>query len=813
MDKKIIILLVLIIGVVSLDAQSLRRFKTQAVEAFAAKDFSRALKYYDMIIHEAEDETAENYYNAAEAARQFRIYGLSEQYYRQILVDSTARATYRMAPFHLGTVLKNQGRYEDAKYYFQQFLDKDASFVGETYTAKAQKEISDCDWAMTVETDGTRIIHMDSTVNTPNSEFSPILLGDELYFSSVRYKTNKDNEPEAPFTRIYISKESKLAQQISEDFNEDLKHSAHATFNDDASRIYYTICSSVNAAEVKCAIYYREKQGEKWGNRVKLSDKINSNDFTATQPSVGFDEKSGKEALFFVSDRPVNEQDKSKDLNIWCSLRDGDDFGLPVPVEEINTEEDDVTPFFHTGSQMLYFSSNGRQNLGGLDVYSINRTEKGWSDVQHMGAPINSSYDDLYYSVNSQGSKAYISSNRSGALCDDENDLCACNDIYEIDRIQIKVLTYNKITGKPLFGTEVTLEELKSALSSVQSKGSSNEYDYTAEFDLNYKVDAQLDGYIYDDSLFNTLNMEGGSIIEIPLYLTPAVELDALTFNKVTGDPLPGVKVELFEVTDELYADYDSLTAQEDVASVAYNYGLNYDKKYMVVGSKPGYSRDTFFVTTKGIPVVPTKLMDKLYLCKTPPGPELIRLYFYNDEPNRRTRNPNTDWTYTKAFESYLSLRQEFTVAFAYDPDELSKIERFFEEDVKGGFEELEDFTRLLKEYLDQMNDDEKLKVIIRGFASPRAKNNYNLFLTKRRIKSIENYFNTHGLLSQYAGRIIVEEEANGEEKSPTGIIDDIADRKNSIYSVVASKERRVEIVRVLIAKDACGPESNTTNE
>ena len=58
--------------------------------------------------------------------------------------------------------------------------------------------------------------------------------------------------------------------------------------------------------------------------------------------------------------------------------------------------------------------------------------------------------------------------------------------------------------------------------------------------------------------------------------------------------------------------------------------------------------------------------------------------------------------------------------------------------------------------------------------------------------------------MPKYAGRILVEEEANGEEKAPSGIIDDIADRKNSIFSVAASRERRVEIVRILVAPDSC---------
>lgn len=811
MNKKYIILLALTIGISSIQAQSLKRFKSKATEAFEAKDFSRALEYYQIIINDAEDETSENYYNAAEAAREFRIYGISEQYYRKVLQDTSVRSTYQLTNYHLGTVLKSQGRYEEAKRSYQTFLDQNASFVAETYTAKAQKEISDCDWALGLSDSGATVLQMDSTVNTPNSEFSPILLGDELYFSSVRYKTGADHLPQDPLTRIYISKESKLGQQISDDFNEELKHSAHATFNADASRIYYTVCSSLNATEVQCKIYYREKTGDKWGKRVVLTNSVNKEGFTATQPSVGFDKKTGKEVLFFVSDRPVSTEDSRKDLNIWCSFRDGDYFEEPGYIAAVNTDEDDVTPFFHTASQTLYFSSNGRQNMGGYDIYSVDRTADGWGTASHMGAPLNSSYDDLYYSVNSNGTFAYLSSNRSGATCDDENGLCGCNDIYEVPQIKIKVLTYNKLTGEPLFGTAVTLQELKSLSSKPQSKDDSNEYDYSGNFNLEYQVDAKLDGWIYDDSLFNTTNIKGGSVVEIPLYLTPAVELDALTFNKVTGEPLAGVKVELYEIKDELYADYDSLTAQEDWQKVEYNYGLNFKKQYMVVGSKPGYSRDTFFVDTKGIPVEPTKLMDKLYLCKTPPGPDLVRLYFYNDEPNRRTRTPDTDWSYTRAYDSYLSLEQEFIRDFSSDPEELSKIGKFFEEDVKGGYKDLEEFTEVLKGYLDQMKEGEQLKVIIRGFASPRAKNDYNINLTKRRVKSVENYFNTHGLLSKYAGRIVVEQEANGEEKSPKGIADDIADRKNSIYSVAASKERRVEIVRILIGPDACGPE--TTNE
>ncbi len=811
MNKKYIILLTFIIGIGSLNAQSLKRFKLQASEAFEAKDFSRALEYYQMIINDAEDETSENYYNAAESAREFRVYHLAEQYYRQVLTDSIARSTYRLSNFHLGSVLKYQGRYDEAKSYFQKFLSENASFVSEKYTGKAQKEISDCDWAKTLVDSGIPIIQLDSTVNTPNSEFSPILLGDELYFSSVRYSTGPDNLPKDPLTRIYVSKESKLGQQVTEDFNEDLMHSAHATFNQDASRIYYTVCSSVNATEVNCKIYYREKnEDDKWGKRVVLSNTINKEGYTATQPSVGFDEKTGKEVIFFVSDRPTDDSDTEKDLNIWCSFRDGDYFGDAGPITDLNTEGDDVTPFFHTASQKIYFSSNGRQNMGGLDVYTSDRSSQGWGTVEHMAVPLNSSYDDVYYSLNTDGTTAYLSSNRSGATCDSEDEDCACNDIYEIPQIKIKVLTYNSITGEPLYGTTVTLEELKSQLSRPQSKDKSNEYDYSGSFNIEYKVDAQLEGWVFDDSLFNTINIKGGTLVEIPLYLTPAVDLDALTFSKATNAPLAGVNVELVEIKDDPFFEGE-VKPKYGANSVKYNYPIDYKKRYMVVGSKFGYSRDSFIVSTENIPVEPWHLADSLYLCKIPP--ELTKLYFYNDEPNRRTRRSETDWNYTKAYDLLTAdaMRDSFNRELNSEPVERGKILRFFKE-AEDGMVILDSFTNLL------LNDPSYLgegdaKVIVRGFASPRAKNNYNLKLTDRRINSIRNYFEEKGLLQMYPGRIIFESKPNGEETAKDkGISDDINDRAKSIYYDGPSRERRVEIEWILNVPDAC-PENEQSEE
>jgi tetratricopeptide (TPR) repeat protein len=861
MNKKYIILLALIIGVGSLHAQSLRRFKSKATEAFIAKDYSRALEYYQMIINDAEDETAENYYNAAEAAREFRVYGEAEKYYRHVLSDTSASSTYQLTNFHMGTVLKSQGRYDEAKRYYQMFIDTNASFVGESFTTKAQKEINDCEWAMTLTESGGEITQLDSTINTPNSEFSPILLGNDLYFSSVRYKTDNEHNPTAPLTRIFVSKDSQLGQQVSEDFNEDLMHSAHATFNQDASRIYYTICSSTNALDVKCKIYYREKNDDKWGARVALSDSINQEEYTATQPNLGFDKSTGKEILFFVSDRPVDANDTEKDLNIWCSFREGDSFGAPAYIANVNTAEDDVTPFFDSKSQTLYFSSNGRQNMGGFDIYAISRYGDGWESINHMGVPINSSYDDLYYSLNSEGTKAYLSSNREGATCDDENGLCGCNDIFEVPRkIDIKVLTYCALDGEPLMGTTVSFDDLTSSSSQdLKTNDNSNEYKYTGEFGFNYSTKAVKDGFVPGSLDFTTHSSDDwdGSTKEIKLYLTPEANLNVAIYDQSNeGNPIKGANIELVWVRvpakpeeRELFEEETSLGSQKDASKVDYNFDLVEMKKKIdslemsdktekvgylrIKVSKFGYSpvvSDHITFTKDDIQCKPISLNEKLKICKALPEP--TKLYFFNDEPtlgsykesykerrkepySKRRTNPNTAWSYEDAYKSLTSteIRADFDLYLsgAKHSTEVSKNGIFYKE-VEEGMEMLDSITNLLLTDTAYLGNKE-VRIIVRGFASPRAKSDYNTYLTCRRIMSIENYFREKGLLDAYPGQIVFLPDSNGEEESDPFVADEKLGPIESIYYTNASRERRVEIEWILTGPDACPKEEGKKRE
>lgn len=803
MNKLYTLLLVFVLAAGSADSQSLKQFKAEAAKAVEAKDFARSLDFYNKIINQANDKNADNYFQAAESARQFRIYSLAEQYYKEVLKDSVAATRYRLTGYHLGSVLKSQSRYDDAIQCFKTFIERDGAFVSEEYIENAKKEIIDCEWAKTVTDNGTIVQHLDTTVNTPNSEFGPFEYDSILYYSSVRFLTDDGYNPIPPLARIFTSDQIHDGKQVAEDFNKGEKlHSGNVAFNAAQTRMYYTICKNINVSDMHCKIYYRDKTGDTWGPVDSLSTLINSEEFTATQPSAGIDNESGKEILFFVTDRLVDSSDTQKDLNIWCSLMEEDGkWGAPGYIAEVNTEKEDVTPFFYTPNQTLYFSSNGLKNLGGFDIYSVQKIGAKWGEINGMGTPVNSSYDEMYYTINAEGSAAYMSSNRPGGSCDPLDSLCVCNDIYRIPQICLEVRTFNKLTGLPLFGTEVALDEANVNSPVKQSKKDSHLYNFFIGFDRAYALNGTKTGrWIPDNKEYDTFEAKGGECDSVDLFLEPVVDVDVLTFDKISGEPLPGCKVEIFLVDGNRETLFSP--AQEGRDSTKYNFKLNFKRKFKIVATKPEYSTDISYRTiTDNLDFIPTTLRDELRLCKLPPPPDSIRLYFENDQPgphNKKDTLSNVDYAHLHG--SYKGIKSLFYKNNGYE--DRDTIDGFFRK-IDNGNERLRKFTSDLSSYLKLLEPGQTLTVEIRGFASPLGpedEGSYNYVLSKRRIDSIRKYFKNNLPADEYV-KLRVVSVPNGASKSPDWVP---RSGLKAIFGLDSSEERRVEIIAIRLSPGAC---------
>ncbi len=156
-------------------------------------------------------------------------------------------------------------------------------------------------------------------------------------------------------------------------------------------------------------LYFSELIDGYWTDPQSLGANINRPDSWESQPSLSSDGK----VLFFASDRPGSIGGS----DIWFSQRNSDgSWRKPVNLGPVvNTERDERSPFLHTDSKTLYFSSDGHDCIGGQDIFYSKLDEKGqWTIPTNIGYPINSEGDDVNFFVSLDGKTGYFCSRKLG---------------------------------------------------------------------------------------------------------------------------------------------------------------------------------------------------------------------------------------------------------------------------------------------------------------------------------------------------------------------------------------------------------------
>jgi outer membrane protein OmpA-like peptidoglycan-associated protein len=122
----------------------------------------------------------------------------------------------------------------------------------------------------------------------------------------------------------------------------------------------------------------------------------------------------------------------------------------------INTEGDELFPYF-ADNNTLYFSSDGHEGYGGLDVYvsKWNERARAFGTPENLGLPVNSAYDDISLAMYADRRSSYFSSNRPGLKSGDN--------IYFFKRHQaiLDLRVIDSVTRKPIAGAKVKLDNEK----------------------------------------------------------------------------------------------------------------------------------------------------------------------------------------------------------------------------------------------------------------------------------------------------------------------------------------------------------------
>jgi len=244
-------------------------------------------------------------------------------------------------------------------------------------------------------------------------------------------------------------------------------------------------------------------------------------------------------------------------------------------------------------------------------------------------------------------------------------------------------------------------------------------------------------------------------------------------------------------------------TVTKDTAYFSSNrLGSNYSKN-------PTCCSDIFLVREKLIDLPPTIEETLEDLNRRLP----VTLYFHNDIPNPRSWDTTSNVNYIDSYNDYTAMidqyKREYSSGLRGDraADAKDDIEDFFMEYVDQGVRDLSQFRDLL---LIELERGRKIELTVKGFASPLAKTDYNVNLTKRRIASMVNYLRAfdNGVFRKYldetaenGGALRITQIPFGEYEADQIVSDNPNDQKNSVYSRAAAIERKIEIQSVDIIR------------
>ncbi|MEA3443362.1 MAG: OmpA family protein [Bacteroidota bacterium] len=405
--------------------------KASAFDLKASGDIYGAIEKFEKYCTKKPND-AEMAFFLAQLLEETRDYFKAANYYKKAFDLDTDK--YKIAKFHEARMRKMTGAYETALKEFYTFRELGRG-IDKQIRDQLEIEIEGCLQADSIINHPLKIIvnHIDTSVNKVYSEFSPWPIDDStLLYASFRTDSFVHTNFGLPEKQFYLARKKAGIWHGGFDFpgpfNSISNITGNGCFSQDGERFYFTRCKNSVENILHCAIYQSRKTANGWTNPKKLTRDINLPTYSSTQPAIGPNpQNKSKEVLYFVSERPDGKGGK----DIWYSEYDiiKNEFSDTKNAgRTINSQGDESSPFFNHKNNVLYFSSDGMAGLGGLDIFKSTGSKRNWTTPRNIGYPINSSADDLYFTVLKETREGFFVSNRTGSIS--YRDYNCCDDIY-----------------------------------------------------------------------------------------------------------------------------------------------------------------------------------------------------------------------------------------------------------------------------------------------------------------------------------------------------------------------------------------------
>ena len=462
------------------------------------EDFKNSFNPYAVSAKQREIKESDNtfvtdaIYKTADSYRKLLIHDKAAGFYKELLKKKTAK--YPLAKFYYATELKYLGQYDEARSLFENFNTDYKK--NDLFKQQAQRELTSID-LIKIEINKkdnkyfvTKPLVLES--KDTGAHYGPIFLDDQLILlntTKANYALNKGMYQNRVFNASIKNEYITNYLPIQGLTQSEQEHQGASSLSEDGKELYLTRWTYTDGKKYS-GIYVSKKTNTGWSVPEPVND-LNDAASNAQQPYIT--KINGKKTIFFSSNRKggLGGYDlyaaQFTDSN---SLEKITNLG-----KRINTEFDEVAPYYNALGQKLVFANNGRIGMGGFDLYSTSHLDSN-SVVQNLGYPINSIKDDVYFISRSKTAEftkdCWVSSDRFSQCCLQAIHVMNTKPDYEIiGRI------LNCDNKKPLKDVEVYLSDStgnikKYSTASVEDGSFKFKVDKFEPFTIFYKLKNHL---------------------------------------------------------------------------------------------------------------------------------------------------------------------------------------------------------------------------------------------------------------------------------------------------------------------------------
>ncbi len=492
--KKVLLSVIILMGIgISVFAQKKSGKEKRGDKYYFVYSFGKAIDAYTHAKNlslEGQRRLAKSYSDLNETAQ-------AEEAYSKL--TGTPGGNLPLDDYNYARVLQANGKYELADVWMGKFID---SLPGDL---RAKDYAANHSGRSNLSEDKGKYKTDHLNFNTDAEDFGPCYYKNQLVFSSSRTESKKKyNWNGKPFLDMYMADLDGDQLKTPSIFDKSLNgklHDGPASFNKDGTYMAFTrndYSTKKKNHVVRIQICFSTYKDGKWSTPEPFA--LNNTNYSVGQPCLSADGNT----MYFSSDMPGGcggadiYRVKKDTVGTWGVAENLGD--------KINTEGDELFPFFEENNGILFFSSNGRFGLGGLDIFIAPEKDAGFGVARNAGFPVNTANDDFAFIVNDKLTKGYLSTNRAGGSGDD--------DIYSVDIIKdldigkrLQGIAKDK-DANPIPNTAIALLDEKDKVIDSLTTKADGAYTFLVDAGKNFKLVGKKDNYLKGEALANTFGRE-----------------------------------------------------------------------------------------------------------------------------------------------------------------------------------------------------------------------------------------------------------------------------------------------------------------